>query len=80
MRFIAILLVVFGLDVEKTIEEFIDLSAKIFDLQDVDAHDRTEALKTHVDNLITKHGMEQRKTLLDPKIGSRDCKLYGFNH
>jgi hypothetical protein len=74
-RFIAILLTVFGLTTSEALEEFIDLSTNILDIQGIQADVRTAALKSHIHNLLKKYGIKDEMRLMDPNPRSKDCKL-----
>jgi hypothetical protein len=73
--FIAILLTVFGLTANETLEEFIDLSTNILDIQGVQPDARTAALKVYIHNLLIKYGIMEEMRLMDPNPRSKDCKL-----
>ncbi|KIM19800.1 hypothetical protein M408DRAFT_30919, partial [Serendipita vermifera MAFF 305830] len=73
--FIAILLVVFGLTVEDTLEEFINLSVNILGKQDIDAETRTTVLLKYIDDLLTKYEIDPTLRLLDGNNRSKGCKL-----
>jgi hypothetical protein len=77
-RFIAILLVIFGLTVEQSLEDFVELSAVVFEVQGVDADARTMALKVYVSTLMKKHSIPDGMRLMDPNDRSKGCKLYVF--
>jgi hypothetical protein len=74
-RFIAILLTLFGLTANEALEEFINLSTNILDIQGVEPDDRTAALKLYIHNLLTKYGIKEEMRLMDPNSRSQNCKL-----
>jgi hypothetical protein len=75
LRFISILLVTFGLTATQALEEFIELNVTILDKQGIDAVARTAALKTFIEKLLDKYGLERERRLLDPNERSKGCKL-----
>jgi len=77
-RFIAILLVIFGLAVEQSLEDFVELSATVLEVQGVDAEARTMALKGYIATLMKKHSIPESMRLMDPNDRSKGCKLYVF--
>lgn len=77
-RFIAILLVVFGLNARQALDEFTDLNDKILEKGGMNAQGRTAELKTHIDNLLDRHNVAPNLRLLDSTVrsgGSGACKL-----
>jgi hypothetical protein len=75
MRFIAILLVIFGLTAEESMDEFIELSVNILEKRGIDAEARTVALKIYIENLLEKYELEKERRLLDPNDHSKGCQL-----
>jgi hypothetical protein len=73
IRFIALLLVVLGLSAEQALEEFSELSTKVLDLQG-EAPARTTALRSHIDGLLFKYGIEKEMLLTDSRSQSNGCK------
>ncbi|KIM30830.1 hypothetical protein M408DRAFT_271207 [Serendipita vermifera MAFF 305830] len=73
--FIAILFVIFGITIEMAYEEFIELSANVLELTEVDAQTRTAILKGHIEALLDRHKLERSARLMDSFEGSRGCKL-----
>ena len=78
-RFIAILLVVFGLTAEQAFDEFIDLSVDVLDKNGLDAEARTAALSAYTQDLLEKHGFQKDVHLLDQNLRAKGCKLYGIH-
>jgi len=75
LRFISILLVTFGLTAAQALEDFAELTAAILEKQGIDALARTTTLKTHVEKLLDKYGLEREMRVLDPNERSKGCKL-----
>jgi hypothetical protein len=67
--------VIFGLKADQALEEFIDLTVNILQLQDVNAERRTVALKEYIDSLLMKYKVDQVARLLDPNERTRNCIL-----
>jgi hypothetical protein len=74
-RFIAILLTLFGLTVNEALDEFINLSTDILDIEGVQPDARTAALKVYIHNLLAKYEIKEEMRLMDPDPRSRNCKL-----
>jgi hypothetical protein len=64
VRFIALLLVVFGLTAEQALEEFSELSTNVLDFPG-EASARTTALRSHIDSLLLKYGIEKEMLLTE---------------
>jgi hypothetical protein len=75
LRFISILLVTFGLTASQAFDEFFELNVAILEKRGIDAAARTTALKTYVERLLDKYGLERERRLLDPNERSKGCKL-----
>ena len=74
-RFIAILLVVFGLNAKQSLDEFTDLNDKILEKGGMNAQARTTELKNHIDDLLNRHKVASDLLLLDSTLYSGACKL-----
>jgi hypothetical protein len=75
LRFISILLVIFGLTAVQALDEFIELNVAILEKQGIDATGRTTALKEYIEKLLDKYGLKREMRLLDPSERSKGCKL-----
>lgn len=75
-RFIAVILVAFGLTANETLDEIIDLSLNILDKPGLNAETRTLALRDHINSLMIKYRIDRECRLLDPNTNSQGCKLY----
>jgi hypothetical protein len=75
IRFIAILLVIFELNAEQVLDEFIELSVNVLEKRGIDAEARTTALKTYIEGLLEKYGIEKERRLVDSSGHNNDCKL-----
>jgi hypothetical protein len=73
VRFIALLLVVFGLTAEQALEEFSELSTNVLDFQG-DAPARTTVLRSHINSLLLKYGIEKEMLLVDSDSRSNGSK------
>jgi hypothetical protein len=74
-RFIAILLVVFGLNAEQALDEFVELSVDILEKQEMDAAARTAALKIYINKLLDKYGIGIEARLLHTEACSKGPKM-----
>jgi hypothetical protein len=68
--------VVFGLNSEKALDEFIELSGAILEKHEMDAPSRTAALRVYIDNLLEKYEIGKETRLLDTKLRSKGSKMY----
>jgi len=75
LRFISILLVVFGLTATQVLDDFVELNVAILEKQGIDARARTTALKTYIEGLHDKYGLKREMRLLDLNERSKGCKL-----
>jgi hypothetical protein len=75
LRFISILLVIFGLTASQALDEFFELNVSILEKQGIDAATRTTALKAYIERLLDKYGLKKEVRLLDPNERSKGCKL-----
>jgi len=66
---------VFGLTAEEASKEFIDLTTNVLDVNGVEADARTAALGVHINDLLTRYGIEEDMHLMDPNDRSKGCKL-----
>ncbi|KIM24546.1 hypothetical protein M408DRAFT_317551 [Serendipita vermifera MAFF 305830] len=73
--FISILLGIFGLSVDETLEEFIILSIHVLDIPGISASARTERLKRYITDLMKKYEIDEEMRLLDPNPRSGRCKV-----
>jgi hypothetical protein len=55
--------------------EFIELTINILEKEGIDAPTRTAALKTHIETLLEKYGIQKDTCLLDTQRRSKGCKL-----
>jgi hypothetical protein len=74
-RFIAILLVVLGLNARQALVEFTELNDKLLEKGGVNAQARTAELKNHIDDLLNRHKIAPDLPLLDSAMRSGACKL-----
>jgi hypothetical protein len=77
-RFIAILLVVFGLSAEEALNEFIELCVNILEKYEMDVPTRTAELSGYIDKLLEKHTIRKEARLLDAKFCSNRSKMCVF--
>jgi hypothetical protein len=76
-RFIAILLVTFGLDVGTALEEFNEMSNRILNKSiRYTPKERTEMLRSMVGDLLKKKGFELDAKLKAPNENDGGCKLW----
>jgi hypothetical protein len=59
----------------QALDEFVELNVAILEKQGIDPQARTAALKTFIEKLLNKYGIERERRLLDPKERSKGCKL-----
>jgi hypothetical protein len=70
--------VVFGLNAEQALDEFVELSDSILEKQEMDAPARTAALITYVNGLLQKYEMEKEARLLDTNVHSKSSKMWAI--
>jgi len=75
LRFISILLVIFGLTATQALDEFFELNVAILEKKGIGAPARTTALKAYIEILFDKYGIEREMRLSDPNERSKACKL-----
>ena len=75
-RFIAILLVVFRLNAEQVLDEFVELCVAILEKYQMDAPARTAALGVYIDKLLEKYDIVKEVRLLDTNVRSKGSKMY----
>jgi len=75
MRFITILLVIFGLSAEQALDEFIELSFNVLEKRGINAQTRTAALKTHIEGLLDKYRIDKERSIVDSGDYPDGCKL-----
>jgi hypothetical protein len=68
--------VVFGLNAEQALDDFIDLSVNILEKHEMDAPARTAALRVYIDKLLEKYEIEKKARLLDTTPRSKGSKMY----
>ncbi|KIM21473.1 hypothetical protein M408DRAFT_80521, partial [Serendipita vermifera MAFF 305830] len=73
--FIALLLVLLGLNTEQILSEFVDLSDNILDKQGLTSQARTKELVLHIDDLLKRYHVRPNARLLDQNLGSGSCKV-----
>ena len=66
---------VFGLNAEQVLDEFIELSVSILEKHDMDAPARTAALRVYVNKLLQKYEIGQEARLLDANVRSKCSKM-----
>ena len=74
-RFIAILLVVFRLNAEQALEDFIELGVNILEKHEMDAQTRMAALRVYINKLLEKYELERDVRLLDANIRTKGSKM-----
>jgi hypothetical protein len=74
-RFIAILLVVFGLTAETALGEFISLNVELQDVKTIDAEARTTILNGFIDKLLVKYKIGNNTGVWEQSARSQGCKL-----
>jgi hypothetical protein len=67
--------VVFGLNAEQALIEFIELSVNILEKHEMDAPARTAALRVYIDKLLDKYEIEKNARLLDTNARSNGSKM-----
>ena len=69
------MLAVLGFTAEQALDEFMELSSTVLELQGLDAQTRTEALKHYISTLLYKNKVREDTRLLDPNDRGAGCKL-----
>jgi hypothetical protein len=67
--------VVFRLNANQALDEFIELSGTILEKQEVDAPARTTALRVYIDKLLEKYEIRKETRLLDTNARSKGSKM-----
>jgi hypothetical protein len=67
--------VIFELNEEQLLDEFIELSVNVLEKQGIDAEARTAALKTYIEGLLEKYGIEKERRLVNSSDHLNGCKL-----
>jgi hypothetical protein len=67
--------VVFGLNGEQALDEFVELSVAILEKHEMDAAARTAALRVYIDKLLEKYEIEKEERLLDTNVRSKGSKM-----
>jgi hypothetical protein len=68
--------VVFGLNAQQALDEFIELSVDILEKHEMDAVARTAALRVYADRLLERYKMEKEARILDTNIRSKGSKMW----
>lgn len=78
-RLIAILLVTFGFDAQKALENFCDISNKIMNgYSNHTRKERTELLRNMIGDLLMENGFGLDSKLKAPNNRDHGCRLYVF--
>jgi hypothetical protein len=64
-----------GLTVEQALEDFVELSQEVLELQGADAEARTTALQAYIAKLTKKRSIPESMRLMDHNDRSKGCKL-----
>jgi hypothetical protein len=70
--------VVFRLNAQQALDDFIELSVTVLEKYDMDAPARTAALKVYVDKLLRRYDIGKEARLLDKSVrpnGSKMCVI-----
>jgi uncharacterized protein YfaQ (DUF2300 family) len=68
--------VLFRLNAERALDEFIELSVNILEKHEMDAPARTAALRVYIDKLLEKYKIEKEARLLDTNVRSKESKMW----
>jgi hypothetical protein len=68
--------VIFGLNAEQALDEFIELSESILEKQEMDAPARTAALRVYIKELLEKHEIGKETRLQNTSICSKGSKMW----
>jgi hypothetical protein len=67
--------VVFGLNADQALDEFIELSVNVLEKHDMDPLARTTALSVFIDKVLKKYDIEKEARLLDTNVRSKGSKM-----
>jgi hypothetical protein len=63
------------LNAEQVLDEFIELNVNVLEKRGIDAQARTAALKTYIEGLLERYGVEKERRLVDSGDHLNSCKL-----
>ena len=75
ISFIAIMLVILGINAKEALEEFVQLSSTVLEVKGVNAKARTNLLKKYIEGIVERYQVDEKATLLDSNERSKGCKL-----